>query len=275
MSEARSPRTALGRLIIPLGAIAMVLGSLGCFQEAGSPTAPGSPGDGLNGVMYQSQAHLWLSIANAENTYVGEDADPWLSESWTTGAGSFDIVLTNRGNFETQNVVLLVTVPEAAIGLPGWSVDVGGVPLDLDDFGHENPYTYGFAGGSHGVFPPSGTGVFYPYRVADVLPAHGSITVHVEAWSGGSEGFRLHFDAGSTRVWSPPSHDATAEPPIGELQACCFGSECVNLIPSVCEMEGGVAMGAGTICTGETCSGGSGEINPPEDGESARPDLTN
>jgi len=171
-----------------------------------------------------SQARHWLAVENAENVYIGASTDPWLKESWYTEAQAFDIVLTNTSDFAIDEIYLLVTIPLAFKSVSGWSVQVGGTVLGPDDFASMSTDLYGFDGGSHGVYPPSGTGVYFPYPIPGVLAAHTSATVPVIAARGTADGFRLHFDAGSTRLWTPPSHDVTVLPPVGSVAtgACCL-----------------------------------------------------
>jgi hypothetical protein len=232
------------------------LGLTGCSQEASLPSDPGIGPDASPATM-ASQARLWLGIENAENVYIGPSEDAWLKESWYTEAQTFDIVVTNTSDFPVDDVYLLVTIPRAFKDVPGWSVQVGEVVLGPADFAYTTTDPFGFDGGSHGVYPPSGTGIFYPYSVGGTLGANASWTVPVIATRGTADGFRLHFDAGSTRLWTPPSHDVTVLPPVGggpAPEACCFGDgHCELLTAEACVEAGGTAGGAGSSCDPNPC----------------------
>jgi hypothetical protein len=250
--------------ILPAAILAGVLGGFalglaGCGQESGMPSTPLTDSDAHPATM-ASQARLWLGIENAENVYIGDSTDPWLTDSWYTEAQTFDIVVTNTSDFSIDDVYLLVTIPAEFVGVPGWSVQVGDQLLTAADFTHAATDSFGFDGGSHGVYPPSGTGVFYPYPMAGILGPQLTWTVPVITTSGTAEGFRLHFDAGSTRLWTPPSHDVTVLPPVGggeelPMGACCldFGG-CVITDENGCQGIGSF-QGPGSLCEPPTCGG--------------------
>lgn len=248
---------------------ALVLGLLlvlgGCSDEGSSPVAPAD--SEVNGVTMGSQARLWLTVENAESIYVGEDADDWLTDSWVTEAQEFDLVVTNTSGFPVEDLYLLVTIPAEYRDVPGWFLQVGDLVLGPSDFVSDDTSQYGFDGGSHGVFPPSGTGVFYPHPMPGIFPSGESWSTHITVWKGEVDGFRVHFDAGSTRLWSPPSHDVTVLPPAGGIEippeACCLPEgRCDLLRPDICVDEmGGVPLGPGTICDPDPC------VPPPPDPE--------
>lgn len=240
-----------------LGVVA--LGFAGCGQDGEMPLGP-QGGIDVHGADLASQARLWLSVQNAENVYIGSSTDPWLTESWYTEAQSFDIVLTNTSDFAIDEVYLLVTIPLAFQNIPGWTVQVGDLLLGPTDFAAASTDIYGFDGGSHGVYPPSGTGIFFPYPIPGILAAHASVTIPVIATRGAADGFRLHFDAGSTRLWTPPSHDVTVLPPVGIVAtgACCTPDGCQEIPPAACEAFGAYYGGDGSTCDPDPCTG-SGE----------------
>lgn len=254
-SQHSRPAMILAGFFVVLG-----LGLAGCGQDREIPSAPASAID-AHPTQMASQARLWLQIANAENVYIGDSTDPWLKESWYTEAQSFDVVITNTSDFAIDDVYLLVTIPLAFKNVPGWTVQVGTTVLGPADFTGTNTDTYGFDGGSHGVYPPSGTGIFYPYPMNGSLAAHASWTVPVITTRGTADGFRLHFDGGSSRLWTPPSHDVTVLPPIGveSRAACCYGVDCVLTTEAECTSSGGFFYPELTICDESVCGGGGGE----------------
>jgi hypothetical protein len=247
-----------------------VVALAGCGDESRTPTDSLSM-ENPDGSLMASQARMWLWIENAENSYVGADPDPWYTDSYITYAQSFDVVLQNQATYDVDEVYLLVTVESAFLDVPGWTVSVDGIPLAPGDFTQTDTRAYGFDGGSHGVHQPSGTGVFYAYPMGGTLAGGGSWTVHVETTSGGVAGFRVHFDGGSSRIWTPPSHDVTAFPPEGsgeELEACCIESGgCQMLTASDCG-ELGTPQGPGSTCDPDPC------VQEPPLGACCLPDLS-
>ncbi len=258
-------RNALGAIRGCVCVAGALLALSGCYDEPNVPDLAAPPTGEQHATM-ASQARLWVSVANAENVYVGSDPDAWINDSWVTGAEAFDVVVTNNADFAVDDVYLLVTMDAGFVDTPGWSVTVDGLVLGPADFSGTNTDAYGFDGGSHGVYPPSGAGIFYPHPMGGTLAGQASWTVHVVAASGGIPGFRLHFDAGSTRLWSPPSHDVTANPPAGSVPAtgaCCLPENggCAVMTESECVDEmGGVFQGPDTSCDPDPC------VVPPEPG---------
>ncbi len=227
----------------------------GCSDDRGAATSPNVSDPAA--MKISRQAHLWLSFENVESVYVEADSNAWLTDSWVTGSSAFDLVVQNNAKFATQAVVLLVTVPSKILAIPGWSVTIDGTTLDAAAFTETDPLLYGFDGGSHGVFPPSGNGIFCPFPLADVLEKKSSISVPMTVSSGGVPGFLLHFDVGSSALYNPASHDATVSspdsppPPIG---ACCLLDwSCVELTRADCELQGGTYHGDASLCTPDLC----------------------
>ena len=228
----------------------------GCSDEAVPSRAEMTD---AHGITQGSQARLWLSIENAESSYIGSDPDPWLTDSWVAQVQEFDVVLTNTSGFPVDSLFLLVTIPAEYLDVPGWYLQVDDRILVADDFAQGSTSEYGFDGGSHGVYPPSGTGVFYPCPLPGELASDESRSVHVTTWTGDAAGFRVHFDGGSTRLWSPPSHDVTVMPPVGgevpAQGACCVGVDCSFITLAECAERYGMYYGDNVPCEGQ-CGGG-------------------
>lgn len=254
---------------LALCVVAFLTGS-GCSDDRGAATSPAAPEgpsgsftDGAadnTGLKISRQAHLWISFEGAESAYVEADANPWMADSWVTDAGAFDLVIQNNAKFATQDVVLLVTVPSKIVAIPGWSVTIDGAVLDAAAFTENDPSLYGFSGGSHGVFPPSGNGIYCHVPITDELAKKSSISVPVAVSSGGIPGFMIHFDVGSTELYNPASHDATVNlpdtppPPPPLIGACCLPDfSCVELEQSNCELQGGTYHGDESLCTPDLC----------------------
>jgi hypothetical protein len=241
------------------GTLALVIGSLvvftACSEDKEMSVTPMGP-DGV-ATKVSRQAHLWLSFENVESAYVDADENPWITESWVTEQGAFDLVVQNNAKFATHDVVLLVTIPSKIFELPGWSVFIDGNLLDPAGFIQTNPADYGFDGGSHGVYRPSGNGIFYPYPLTATLAKKGSISVPVLISSGGVPGFMVHFDVGSSDLYNPASHDATVNPPEGPVSqpgACCFAEGvCEMMLQTDCETFGGAFQGEGISCDADPC----------------------
>lgn len=231
----------------------------GCSDDRGAATSPDLSDPAT--MKIARQAHLWISFENVESVYVESDENAWLTDSWVTEASAFDLAVQNTAKFATYDVVLLVTVPSKILAIPGWSVTIAGTTLDATAFTETDPALYGFDGGSHGVFPPSGNGVFCPFPLVDMLEKKSSISVPVLVSAEGVPGFMLHFDVGSSALYNPASHDATVSlpdsppPPPPVLGACCLTDwSCVEVTQSDCELQGGTYNGDGTLCTPELCA---------------------
>ncbi len=120
------PFGLIGTLVLFVG---VFLAFSGCWDDRGTVTSPSGPH--VAGMKASRQAHLWLSFANVESTYFDADPNAWLTDSWVTESGSFDLDVLNNAKFATQNVVLLVTVPNKIIAIPGWSITINGIPSSL------------------------------------------------------------------------------------------------------------------------------------------------
>ncbi len=176
--------------------------------------------------------HIWLSIENGE--YEGNHTDPWINESWVYGAeyeanGTFQFNLTveNRAS-ESTDVYVLIAVRGNTTGNDMQTIavdggDAGAVVYTLADFDQTdfNPfYLNQVSAGSHGVYPPSGNGIWVTYRVGWVDgKGTGSnvtnLTIDVTLGPDPSDIFVVHFDAygldadGELKYWSPNGHDST------------------------------------------------------------------
>jgi hypothetical protein len=247
-------------LVGSLALVAVVLLSFsGCSDDRGAATSPivSDPA----AMKIAQQAHLWLSFENVESVYVETDSNAWLTDSWVTESSAFDLAVQNNAKFATYDVVLLVTVPSKILAIPGWSVTIGGTTLDASAFTETDPSLAGFGGGSHGVFPPSGNGVYCPVPLTGVLAKKSSISVPVTVSSGGVPGFLLHFDVGSSALYNPASHDATVNAPDGPppppplTGACCLADwSCVELTQANCALQGGTYHGDESLCTPDLCT---------------------
>ncbi|MFB3907216.1 MAG: hypothetical protein ACE15D_02335 [Candidatus Eisenbacteria bacterium] len=231
----------------------------GCSEESTAPVDTAS--QGIEGTQMGNPARLWVTVEDAENWYVGSSDDPWITDSWIAEANSFTIVVTNTTDYPITGVNLLVTMAAEYVWQPGWSVQVGDYLTVPDDFSETDTGLFGFDGGSHGVYPPSGTGIYYAHPMcagedcSPELGPHEQWRIPIYATAGGLEGFRLHFDAGSDDIWSPPSHDVTVtlppEPP--ETMACCLqDGSCIVTTLEDCENQDGMPMGQDS-CDNLTC----------------------
>ncbi len=206
--------------------------------------------------------------------------DPWLKESWYTEAQSFDIVVTNTSDFSIDDVYLLVTIPRAFKDVPGWSVQVGDQVLGPCRLRVHDDGSFRIRRREPRRLPAFRHRRLLPVFDGGHLDANASWTVPVIATRGTADGFRLHFDAGSTRLWTPPSHDVTVLPPVGDMpapEACCFDDgHCELLSAEGCVGAGGTAGGAGSSCdpnpcpptvpTGACCLDGGGCTTTTEEG---------
>ncbi len=180
----------------------------------------------------RAEASLWLfpdsalpdalTDAYAQNpAYVGEDADPWLTESWVVFGGDFLLDVYNHGRGAGDNtaygVQLLVAIDD--IGeFEGGTVD--GVDLSPTSFTYGLP-TFSCSGRSipsHGVYPTY-------YTVIDLGNLAAEDLRQVEVALSGTEALRVHFDSfaegivvkkqGKTKIttctdlFNPFSHDLT------------------------------------------------------------------
>ena len=176
--------------------------------------------------------HIWLSIENGE--YEGNHTDPWINESWVFGAEyeanstfQFNLTVENRAS-ESTDVYVLIAVrgnttsnDMQTIAVDGG--DAGAVVYTLADFDQTdfNPfYLDQISAGSHGVYPPSGNGIWVTYGVGWIDgKGTGSnvtnLTIDVTLGPDPSDLFVVHFDAygldadGELKYWSPNGHDAT------------------------------------------------------------------
>jgi hypothetical protein len=176
--------------------------------------------------------HIWLSFGDGE--YEGNHTDPWINESWVVGAeyeanGTFQFNLTveNRAS-ESTDVYVLVAVrgnttdsDMQTMAVEGG--DAGAAVYTLADFDRTdyNPfYLDQISAGSHGVYPPSGNGIWVTYR-AGWVDGKGTgnnvtnLTIDVTLGPDPSDIFVVHFDAygldadGELKYWSPNGHDST------------------------------------------------------------------
>jgi hypothetical protein len=249
----RRPSCLIASFVLFFG---LFLALSGCSDDRGSVTSPYAPDPSASKI--SRQAHLWISFENVVSNYVDANSNAWLTDSWVTKAGAFDLVVDNNAKFSTQDVVLLVTVPSNVVGLPGWSITIDGTVLNPASFTRTDPSLYGFDGGSHGVYHPSGNGVFCPFPLTPTLAKKSRISVPVVASSGNISGFMIHFDVGSSALYNPASHDATVVPPDAPppvTGACCLADySCVEVTQADCVAQGGTYNGDGAVCTSDLCA---------------------
>jgi len=241
---------------VPSICFAVLLVVSGCTDDEPVSTSF-SPVPEPTGSARGGQGRLEMAIANADFEYVSASKDPWLRNSYVTEAATFDIVVTNRTKHAARDLYLLVVVPEAFVQQGGWEIQVGDVQLTPDDFVYTDPNLYGFDRRVHGIYPPKGTGRFFPYPKGDALGRKSSWTVPIVLSPGGVEGFKVHFDVGSDNLSNRPSCDVTAVPTVlpPPLGACCIGDgSCRVVTESECTVVlGGTFLGVGTLCEPNTC----------------------
>jgi hypothetical protein len=180
--------------------------------------------------MVHAEASLWLFPQNG-GSYVDQNNDPWLHESYVVGPEDFTLEIYNhgrgKGDNSAEDVVLIVAVkdPDSFD-----SAVVNGIPLD--------PLIYGspvFSSGKeiapHGVFP-----TWYAEVPIRDIPEDGTLAIPI--YIQGDEDLMVHFDAygvgtasgkGKNKgseisydVHNPYSHDLTVVGGINEPPQCDF-----------------------------------------------------
>lgn len=177
-------------------------------------------------------AHIRLSIENGE--YEGNHTDPWINESWVwaaeyneNGTIQFNLTIENRAS-ETTDVYLLIAVRgnttdedmQTIVVQGGASGSASYVLGDFDQTDFNPFYMDQVSAGSHGVYPPSGNGIWVTYPVGwmegrDTGNNVTTLTIEVALGPDPSDMFVVHFDGyalnpdGELVFWSPNSHDAT------------------------------------------------------------------
>lgn len=186
----------VGKRLLNLSAAAALI--LGAASPALAIPTPGGP-------------HLWLSTAG---TYVNDNSDAWLTDSYVTGDNPFDLSIYNADSPHGQETAadatavglhLLVAVHEGESGI----VTVNGV--DYGSFLGTDLGTTGYGGGSHGVYQPpaSHEGVFADIDLGANLDPLATLILGI-SYSGFSQ---VHFDAYSENgYYNPASHDVTGVP---------------------------------------------------------------
>ncbi|TET90562.1 MAG: hypothetical protein E3J35_05655 [Methanomassiliicoccales archaeon] len=177
-------------------------------------------------------AHIRLSIEDGE--YEGNHTDPWINESWVwaaeykeNGTIQFNLTVENRASESTDVYVLIAIRGNTTADDMQTIVVQGGasgtITYTLADFDQTdfNPfYLDQVSAGSHGVYPPSGNGIWVTYPVGwmegrDSGNNVTTLTIEVTLGPNPSDIFVVHFDAyaldtdGELAFWSPNSHDAT------------------------------------------------------------------
>jgi hypothetical protein len=234
---------------------------LSCSDEATVP--PTDPYDEARNAAERLDlarpAQLYLTVEDAAYEYIGRSKDPWLFESIVTDAGSMSVVVRNASRFDVRDVTLIVAIDEAYLHRPGWQVEVNGRMLGPGDFAERDLKRYGFREGPHGVYPPRGRAIFYPYTMEGVLFAHGTWIVPLRASTGGNDGFRVHLDVGSSRLSNTTRNDITVVPPpefLSPIVACCFADgRCEVMTENDCVEFDGISHGAGSTCDDNPCGG--------------------
>ncbi|MFQ5884784.1 MAG: hypothetical protein ACE5IO_06760 [Thermoplasmata archaeon] len=176
-------------------------------------------------------AHIRLSIEDGE--YEGNHTDPWINESWVwaaeyneNGTIQFNLTVENRAS-ESTDVYILIAIRGNTTDDDMQTIVVQGgasgtVTYTLADFDQTdfNPfYMDQVSAGSHGVYPPSGNGIWVTYPVGwmegrDTGNNVTTLTIEVTLGPDPSDIFVVHSDAyalnsdGELAFWSPNSHDA-------------------------------------------------------------------
>ncbi len=157
------------------------------------------------------RAQLWLDIPGS--TYLGDSGNPWLDESYVTYGTDFTLNVINkipgRGN-TIYDAFLVMAIPYDTY--PNfWSIQVGDVVYDYNDFTNRRDHPYL---SRHGVYGPNG-GFWTEFEIGDIARRS---TVGIPISINNAPGnFLVHFDAyGSSdpnnqngRYFNPYSHDAT------------------------------------------------------------------
>lgn len=230
-----------------------------CTDDASSP--PTQPFYGAEAMVERDglsrRTALQLSVENAAYEYVGRSSDSWVNESIVSDAGALDIVVYNSSRIDLNGVTLLIAVDKGYLFRPGWQVEVNGILLKPDDFTETHLSKYGFRHGPHGVFRPSGCGVFHPLRLEGTLAANSSWVIPLRASTGSNDGFRIHFDVGSSRLCNSTQNDITVIPPpdpISPIVACCYpDGSCAMVTWNDCVEFDGVPHEDGATCDPNPC----------------------
>ncbi|MFN8546772.1 MAG: hypothetical protein U0527_02060 [Candidatus Eisenbacteria bacterium] len=171
-----------------------------------------------DGLLALAGARLSITTDDPDQVYVQDDKDAWLARSVLTHATSFHLLVKNEGDRNAQAVELLVAIPS---GLPdfGWSVTVGEPGLVLSkpsDFPLFRLNQSAYPQLPHGVYGPRGVARYVRFPGPGQLKPGETWSIPVQLYRGTVEEFKVHFDAGSRRYWSPPTQDVTAIPPVEE-----------------------------------------------------------
>lgn len=160
-------------------------------------------------------AHLSLTTSDPDQTYIGDDPDPWLRKSWVSTQSATTIRVTNDGASPARGVELLVAIPA---GLPrsGWSVTVGDpgvVYTSPDEFPHFRLRDSRYPPVPHGVYLPEGNARYLIVPGPAELASGATWEVPLQLFRGVTAGFRVHLDVAARRHWCPPAEDVTLLPP--------------------------------------------------------------
>ena len=152
-----------------------------------------------------AEGHLLLILSNC--TPIGEDPDPWLTDSCVTFDTQFTLNVTNRDkNEDSHHTTLLVALNN----------DPSLITVKIDNnlvtgYINGSPDFKGF--GKHGVYPT----LFAEYDIGFLAKDGGFKTVEVNITPSGPDDM-VHFDAvgfdvdGNFILKNPFSHDVTYMP---------------------------------------------------------------
>jgi len=185
---------------------------------SGPKSGPAEKAKGVEG-------HLWLEPSGG--TYIEDDPDPWLQDSYITNLSNFSLGITNRDPNEDVYHLYLITVVNTN-PLNNVTVKVAGQELniwDLVDKSPREPEIGGFTYPPHGVYEKN-KDVWY--NITEItIPDNGifeslesfNISINVTFNNPGS---KVHFDAvgcddnGAAIEFVPNSHDVTVIQPTPE-----------------------------------------------------------
>ncbi|MCQ9208830.1 MAG: PEP-CTERM sorting domain-containing protein [Omnitrophica bacterium] len=169
--------------------------------------------------------HLWLSTdPNQFNEggvgYIGPSSDPWLSESYVTGASSFTLYLYNASaHYTATNIGLMVAIHNGESGSVSITDEFGNTTA-ISSFPYTD-YTQYYGGGNHGIYEPHDAifAVYLPNPQIDL--ASKTYTWFEIAAPSISP---VHFDAFSkNEFYNPASHDVTKTPEPATLSLLGLG----------------------------------------------------
>jgi len=149
-----------------------------------------------------------LKVSLPEGTYVGYNADPWLSECWLLNLTGTSQTFTVRINNTSSSLRSYDTHVIIALNTAGYnnlvSLVVNGitVPKSAFKFGTPKPYNlWNWPSGD--VYP---TYFDDTYINVGLIPKKGSVSFTVSVTFSDATGVRMHFDAyGKTVSYNPPS----------------------------------------------------------------------